>query len=137
MKEYVLYALVGAVLWGLADIVTKKLLSSGVSNTAIVFANSLIALVVVVPFFFREISQLKEIPLLILNGLFIVGGLILFYIAISKGHVAVASAVMSTKVLWTLVFSILILRDSPSPVSVAGVVLIVSGLILLNLGGER
>ena len=127
-------AFLGAVFWGMADIVTKKLLNNGVSNTTIVLFNSLIALVVVLPFFFRESGQVRDLPLLFLNGLLIVGGLILFYMAVQRGHVAIASAVMSTKVLWTLLFSFLILKSSLSPVSVAGIVLIFAGLVLVNVG---
>ena len=68
MKEYIFYALAGAFFWGLADIVTKKLLSLGVSSSSLVFFNSLIALVVALPLFLREFSseQVRMLPLLLL-----------------------------------------------------------------------
>ena len=58
MSLQVLLALAGAFLWGLADIVTKKLLSSGVSNSSLVLFNSIVALAVATPLFLREVSGL-------------------------------------------------------------------------------
>ena len=137
----VLLALAGAFLWGLADIVTKKLLSSGVSNSTIVFFNSLVALLVAFPLFARAFpaEQVKGSLLLflLLNGLLIVAGLFLFYLAVERGHVAVASAVMSTKILWTLLLSFVVLKASLSPLSVAGIALIFAGLVLINAGGGK
>ncbi len=130
----VAFALGGAILWGIADIVTKKLLDKGVSSPTIIFANSLVALLLVLPYLVKGGDQIKEIPLLVLNGLLIVGGIILFYLSAKNGHIAVASAVTSSKVLWTLLFSFLILKSSLSPVSVIGIVLIFTGLVLVNVG---
>ena len=141
MKNYILLALCGALFWGLADIVTKKLLSSGVSNSTIVFFNSLVALLVAFPLFVRAFSteQVKGSALffLLLNGILVVAGLYLFYLAVEKGHVAVASAVMSTKILWTLLFSYLILKAPLSPLSVMGIVFVFAGLVLINAGGGK
>ncbi len=142
MKEYILYALCGAFFWGMADIVTKKLLSYGIPNYLIVLGNSLIALVAVSPLIWKFVpaEHVKSAPvlsLLVLNGLLIVAGLFLFYLSVQKGHVAVASAVMSTKILWTLLFSIAVLRSPINAFSVVGILLIAGGLVLLNFGGSK
>lgn len=131
--SYVLLALFGAFLWGLADITTKTLLAQGISPVLIAFVNS--GLGVFVLFLMIDFSSSltsKSLVLLFVNGILVLAGLLLFYKAVQIGKVSVASAIMSSKILWTTIFALFFLRESLSIKELAGIGFILLGLLLLQ-----
>lgn len=131
--SYILLALFGAFLWGLADITTKTLLAQGISPVLIAFVNS--GLGVFVLFLMIDFSSSltsKSLVLLFVNGILVLAGLLLFYKAVQIGKVSVASAVMSSKILWTTIFALFFLRESLSIKELAGIGFILLGLLLLQ-----
>lgn len=131
--SYVLLALFGAFLWGLADITTKTLLAQGISPVLIAFINSVVGVFVLVLLIDPPPSLTsKSLILLFVNGILILAGLLLFYKAVKMGKVSVSSAVMSSKILWTTAFAILFLRESLSIKELAGIGFILLGLLLLQ-----
>lgn len=131
--SYILLALFGAFLWGLADITTKTLLAQGISPVLIAFVNS--GLGVFVLFLMIDFSSSltsKSLVLLFVNGILVLAGLLLFYKAVQIGKVSVASAIMSSKILWTTIFALFFLRESLSIKELAGIGFILLGLLLLQ-----
>lgn len=137
MNNYIILALAGAILWSLADITTKHLLKNQVSLYWIILVNNLIGLAIVSFFINQNTLEInkKNIALLITNSILIVTGLILFYKSATAGKISIASAIMSTKIMWTMILASAILEEKLSIKEIAGILLILTGIILIQKGG--
>ena len=131
--SYILLAFFGAFLWGLADITTKTLLAQGISPVLIAFVNSVVSVFILFLMIdFSSSLTSKSLVLLFVNGILVLAGLLLFYKAVQIGKVSVASAVMSSKILWTTIFALFFLREGLSIRELAGIGFILLGLLLLQ-----
>lgn len=123
----------GAFLWGLADITTKTLLAQGISPVLIAFVNSVVSVFILFLLIdFSSSLTSKSLVLLFVNGILVLAGLLLFYKAVQIGKVSVASAVMSSKILWTTIFALFFLREGLSIRELAGIGFLLLGLLLLQ-----
>lgn len=135
----------GAILWGIADIITKHLLKQQINLFVIILANNLISLIIVsfiVVVFNRRneinveslfnYNEKASILFLFVNGILITFGLILFYKAIELGKVSIASTLMSTKIIWTLLFSITILGERLTYKEFIGIIFIFIGVLMIK-----
>ncbi|MEM5854187.1 MAG: EamA family transporter [Candidatus Aenigmatarchaeota archaeon] len=62
-------------------------------------------------------------------------GLILFYKSAKTGKISIASAIMSTKIMWTMILASVILEEKLSIKEITGIILILTGIILIQKGG--
>lgn len=142
---YIVLAIMGAILWGIADIITKHLLKQQINLFVIILANNLISLIIVsfIVIVFNRKNEINveslfnynekaSILFLVVNGILITLGLILFYKAIELGKVSIASTLMSTKIIWTLLFSIAILGERLTYKEFIGIIFIFIGVLMIK-----
>lgn len=142
---YIVLAIMGAILWGIADIITKHLLKQQINLFVIILANNLISLIIVsfIVIVFNRKNEINveslfnynekaSILFLVVNGILITFGLILFYKAIELGKVSIASTLMSTKIIWTLLFSIAILGERLTYKEFIGIIFIFIGVLMIK-----
>ncbi len=131
-------ALLAALLWGIAPIFDKIVVSSGVSP----YMANLIRAFGAITFLVLAVVIFKQFDLSAFNGrnvayLLIAGALggglamILYYIALKFTHVSRVVPLTSIYPLFTVVFSAIALGENVSPKVVVGTILIVIGVALV------
>ncbi|HDT15629.1 MAG TPA: hypothetical protein ENN55_05405 [Firmicutes bacterium] len=143
MTSFVL-ALITALLWGIAPIIEKIALGSKIDPaTAVVFRTVGSALGGLVLFAFLMSSEntaahfknanYKTVLMIVAAGLIAsVLGQIFFYGALQSGQASVAVPVAGAFPLITFVLGVLLLGETVTLQKVAGVLLVISGVILLK-----
>lgn len=135
-----LFAILTAILWGLAPVLEKAGLRGNLSPLAGVtlrsFAISIVALLSMV--IFKKLPQLFQCTLRD-AGFVILGGLIAgllaqwtYYMALKQGSVSSVVPIVAAFPLVALVFSIIFLQEALSLQKIRGVVFVVAGVILIK-----
>ncbi len=136
----VLFAILAALLWGFVPVLDKTALQSGISiySAILIRAIGSVAIMAVAVIYsdgFRaEEFSLRSVSLLLVAGA-IAGGIamIVYFMALQKIGAARTIPITSIYPLFTIVFSLIILREQFNMVNVfAGTLLIVAGLIILQ-----
>ncbi len=133
-----LLALLAALLWGIAPIFDKIVVSSGVSP----YMANLIRAFGAITFLVLAVVLLKQFDLSAFNGknvayLLIAGALggglamVLYYIALKFTYASRVVPLTSIYPLFTVIFSAIVLGESLSPKVVIGTILIVIGVALV------
>ncbi|WP_456454197.1 EamA family transporter [Methanopyrus sp.] len=130
------YALLAALLWGLAPVIEKVGLR-GMDPMTATLIRSLAAvafLAVVCPAVGKsQMDGMKYVGYMIVGGILAGGlGLYLYYMALSSGQASRIVPLSSTYPLFATLFSMLVLRERPSVETVIGCVLIVVGAVLVS-----
>lgn len=135
MDKVVLYALMGAFLWGVADLLLKFLLKNSLAVPVI--ANGLAVSLMGIFLFFSEKPKIERTELLLGSGfsMVIALGLFLFFLSAKKGRVWVASTVMSSKILWSFLLLTLIAKEGWSSKELIAFFMISGGIFLLSIKG--
>ncbi|MBE9529409.1 MAG: EamA family transporter [Proteobacteria bacterium] len=140
MDKSFLYALLTALIWGFAPALEKMGLSGKIDPyAAVVIRNIPVAVIGLAGLFFvgriGSITEIETKTLLFLVAGGLVAGLAgqyTFYAALKGGHPSVVVPVTATYPLVAMVISILFLGDSFTWQKLAGVLLVVGGVILLK-----
>ncbi len=133
-----LLALIAALLWGIAPIFDKIVVSSGVSP----YTANLIRAFGAITFLALAVVLFKQFDLSAFNGKNIVflliagalgGGLamVLYYVALKFTHASKVVPLTSIYPLFTVIFSAIALGENISPKVVVGTILIVVGVALV------
>lgn len=138
-------ALFPALLWGVGPIVDKRALSRGgtaIQAAIVVLAIDVVlfALVLAVLGVLGNTVPLLDLPLPVV-GLFVLGGLLgtaigrlATFVGVDKVGASVNTAVINTRPLFASVFAITLLGEVATLLTIAGVVVLVVGLVTLTLG---
>ena len=134
----VIFALLASLVWGLAPVFIKIGLKSEVNNLLALAVHNLSAFLLASVLYMlidgSFVIGSKEIVFLVLGGIlsgFL--GLFFFFEAIRHGNVSIVSPIASTSPLWSALFAFLILGESLNLQKLLGVLLIISGVVLLTL----
>ncbi len=136
----VLFAILAALLWGFVPVLDKTALQSGISIYSAILIRAIgsvviMGLAVVYSGGFRpDEFSIKSVSLLLVAGA-IAGGIamIVYFMALQKIGAARTIPITSIYPLFTIIFSLIILREQFNMVNVfAGTALIVAGLIVLQ-----
>lgn len=132
MDKVVLYALSGAFLWGLADLILKSLLKNSLAVPVI--ANGLAVLLMGIFLFLNEKPRIEKAELLLgfVFSIVVALGLFFFFLSAKNGRVWVASTVMSSKVLWSFLLLTLIAKEGYSTRELVAFLMVFSGILLLS-----
>jgi len=136
------FAVLTGFLWGVAETVPSKLaLDAGLSPGSLLFVFSAVALTAIsamTPLLrvrFPRHIEARGIGLTILGGLggaFL--GWIFWLISLNLAPASVISPIRGSTLVFSLVYSVLFLRERPSIRAVAGVVFVLIGVVLVSLG---
>ncbi len=136
-----LLALISALLWGIAPLMDKYVVSTGVSPilanlVRIAGAFLFLAVVTVVT---RDFSSakltFKSVALLLIAGIIASGiAMVVYFQALRLSQASKVVPITSIYPLFTVIFSALILGENVSPKVVVGAILIVVGLSLVSGG---
>lgn len=141
---YVL-ALAPAFLWGFGPILDKRAMSEGgaplQATVVVLFVDILLfALALVVQWTLDGKVPLVDLPLWVL-GLFVLGGIfgtaigrLATFAGVRLLGASVNSAAISARPLFATIFAVGLLGESPTMLTLAGVVVLVFGLVLLTVG---
>lgn len=138
MKGEIL-ALIAALLWGIAPLMDKYVVSTGVSPILANFirvAGALIFLAIVTlvakDFSFAKLT-FKNVTYLLIAGVIASGlAMIIYFQALKISQASKVVPITSIYPLFTVIFSALILGENVSPKVVVGALLIVVGLALVS-----
>lgn len=142
-------ALAPALLWGFGPIVDKRGLARGgnplqASLVVLIVDVALFALALVVLGVLGRAVPLVDLPAWVV-GLFVLGGVfgtavgrLATFAGVDKVGASVNTAVINTRPLFATLFAVGLLGESPTLLTLAGVVVLVAGLVLLTLskGGD-
>lgn len=137
----VIFALLASIVWGSAPILFKLGLKGNVSNFLALMIHNFTAFAVASLAFLlsreRFYVSLNELLAIALGG-FLSGflGLLLFFEAVKRGHVSVASPIASTSPLWTTLFAYLLLGEPINITKALGIALAVTGIVLISLSSR-
>lgn len=144
-----LLALAPALLWGVGPIVDKRAMARGghplqAALVVLLVDVSLFALALAVLSALGRSVPLVDLPAWVV-GLFVLGGVfgtavgrLATFAGVRKVGASVNTAVINTRPLFATVFAVGLLGEAPTLLTLAGVVVLVGGLILLTLskGGD-
>jgi len=129
-----IYAIAAAVVWGLAYAIDEKILHS-VSPLTLLFINSLLATLVLLPFILMDNGPIKKVITSGRNGLLIILaafvlltlGNFLIYSGINNLGASTASIIEISYPVFVVAFSFLLFRNVPNIYFLLGAVLIFIG----------
>lgn len=129
-----IYAIAAAVVWGLAYAIDEKILHS-VSPLTLLFINSLLATLVLLPFVLMDNGPIKKVITSGRNGLLIILaafvlltlGNFLIYSGINNLGASTASIIEISYPVFVVAFSFLLFRNVPNIYFLLGAVLIFIG----------
>lgn len=133
----VIFAIVAAILFGLNASTTKVIIQSGITTEQVVFIRSLsafsLALIWALVANRNELKAgLKQLPILILIGIFGVGMLQWTYsMAVVKLPVGIALLIEYTAVLWVPIVAMIIFRERVKKVIWLGAAMVLGGLAVV------
>ncbi len=138
MKGEIL-ALIAALLWGIAPLMDKYVVSTGVSpilanfiRVAGAFVFLAIATLVAKDFTYAKLT-FKNVVYLLIAGVIASGiAMVIYFQALKVSQASRVVPITSVYPLFTVIFSALILGENVSPKVVVGAVLIVVGLSLVS-----
>ncbi len=134
-------ALISALLWGIAPLMDKYVVSTGVSPILanLVRVAGALVFLAVVTVVIRDFSSakltFKSVVLLLIAGIIASGiAMVVYFQALRLSQASKVVPITSIYPLFTVIFSALILGENVSPKVVVGAILIVVGLSLVSGG---
>lgn len=139
--KYILIAIVGSALIGIAAVITKLALNTSntpISGLAVSFAVGIFVQILII----ARLSKFKELPknwenakLFLFAGVFIAAAFITYNLAFSTGKVSIVFPLIGTQPLFVLVFAMILLKkyEKLTKNVILGTVMIVVGAALLSL----
>ena len=132
-------ALISALLWGIAPLLDKYVIGSGVSPylANVVRVAGALVFLLVITLLAKEFSTskltVKNTILLIVAGIIASGlAMVVYFKALKLSQASKVVPITSIYPLFTVIFSALLLGESVSPKVVVGAILIVIGLALVS-----
>lgn len=139
---YILIALFVAFLWGLLPVVHKYVLQKHNIITVIVFSALIYALCTLIlawlywPSIKKDLRIIDKNTILLLTIVTIFAGFlanIIYMYVLEKHDSHIISALVYTSPVFTLILAILFLNEKPTMLSLIGIFLIISGIIMCTL----
>lgn len=135
----IIYGLLAALLWGSGDVLINRLTQHTGTMRALVFTQLLSLLFWVVYAFlgpFPSNAGIAPWQFAALAGVFHVGGLILTYRAFEIGTLSIVSPIASSFSIVTAVLA-LVMGETTSPIALAGVAMLVLGVIVVTRASSK
>lgn len=138
----IICAFIAAIGWGMEGVFSAFGMSMIDSNIAITIrqgVSGIVFIIVVLPIFkalglFVDVLAAPNLVLIIaLGALFAAGSFLTWYVANSKVGVATGMSINSTYVLWGVIFSVIFLRSTLSPMMNIGAIVITAGAIIVSV----
>ncbi|WP_427813985.1 DMT family transporter [Enterococcus sp. 22-H-5-01] len=138
----IICAFIAAIGWGMEGVFSAFGMSMIDSNIAITIrqgVSGFVFIVVVLPIFkalglFTDVLAAPNLVLIIaLGALFAAASFLAWYVANSKVGVATGMSINSTYVLWGVIFSVIFLRSTLSPMMILGAIIITAGAIIVSV----
>lgn len=138
----IICAFIAAIGWGMEGVFSAFGMSMIDSNIAITIrqgVSGFVFIVVVLPIFkalglFTDVLAVPNLVLIIaLGALFAAASFLAWYVANSKVGVATGMSINSTYVLWGVIFSVIFLRSTLSPMMILGAIIITAGAIIVSV----
>lgn len=137
MQKHIMFSLAATVLWGLWAILVK-LSTTRIGHWPSILVYTLFSMITVVVLFTSMGQTLKTVSLpgvLIAGAAGILGGLALvsYQKAVSCGPVSTSTALTALYPIFAVVFGIFVLKEEPSTINIAGIILAVAGGVLISI----
>jgi drug/metabolite transporter (DMT)-like permease len=141
---WLVFAFSGPVLWAASTHIDKYLVDRYFQNadTAVLMVFTALIGVAMLPFiaFFKPQALMLDwvsIGVMMASGILFMGAMLFYLRAIQSNEASVVAPLFQGSTIFTLVLGYLLLGETPTPMKLGGVALIVSGALLLTLGPSR
>ena len=139
--QLILFSVLAIFMWGLWGFFGKLALERGMRPTTIFLAEVFISAVCAIPLLLVVIRKRDSFPLHaswntfgLVSGAGLALGLLFYYLALAKGPVSIVVPLTATYPAIPVLLGYLVLNERPSLLQWVGVILVVTGAILLLSG---